>query len=203
VTRREEKGTNRPLLPAKLTPMPTPSLKLCKVMTNTTSTSFFALRLDMFPNAMASSCFSRINFAPRIKNKPTIDPPAVRCVELQPPRTLSIPPQPCTKSPKLALIIIPAATAFEAPSMVLLGFDTKTNGKAPKPVDTAVIKPKYQTRPSVTDWPNRSFGRVHSMITTKIKQAKRDRRECKGSTDVSVKGSILFQNVRGDSKRCS
>ena len=70
--------------------------------------------------------------------------------------------QPCTDRPTLADIIMPAATAFAAPSRICDGLSMKKNGRGPIPVLSAVNQPKYHTdcTDGETSGRHSTFGRV-------------------------------------------
>src|SRR5215207_7298891 len=123
--------------PPNATPTPTPSVNEWIVITPTISTIEIASAPPIEPKWRPRSRLRR-RLVTAMKSAPAARPsstrPAPRC-------------HPSHTSPTLAPAMAPAASAFATPSDDSLGWDSRRNGSAPRPVASAVASAARKTAP--------------------------------------------------------
>mmetsp|Transcript_55384 Transcript_55384/g.131539 ORF Transcript_55384/g.131539 Transcript_55384/m.131539 type:complete len:249 (-) Transcript_55384:485-1231(-) len=133
-----------PPLPTNDTPMPRPSAKECRVMTDMISNIFPASSPVMSPS-FKSSKPSTHDLVTTTNPMPAAMPAPTRIAcDKGLPRIMALSSSsaiPSETREKLAESIIPAAIAFDAPSQKSDGLLHMSSGTAPSPVDSAVIHP--------------------------------------------------------------
>ncbi len=127
-------GAERLAVPNE-TPIPTPSLKECSVITPTTMSALRASAPSSEPIAWCVSCESRRRVA-KMNARPSAIPRTARRAPTSAPSRISM---------MLAPSMRPAATAFETPSQRRLMSWIARKGSAPRPVASAVTSEARNT----------------------------------------------------------